>query len=304
MRRLSPRSACRTSTGAPRRSVSASDERLGIAHARLHDHLRRHRDRARVVLEGELLRHLALLTLRGVLEVEALPVGQHAVADLEYLRVRVRALRRHGDRVEGAHGCVGDALPLEQRPHRLQLVPVLGCLLELLLRGRLAHPLVERLLDVAVAPGEEVDDRLDVLAIRLLRDVADAGGLAALDVVVEAGAARGASGLRAVAGAVHEDLAEQVERLADALGVAEGAEVDAILPVPLAREVNPWKILVEADPDVRVGLVVTQPDVEDGPVALDELLLGEQRLGLGLGRDELDVRDLGDHVRGPARAGL
>ena len=69
--------------------------------------------------------------------------------------------------------------------------------------------------------------------------------------------------------------------------------------MPLAREVDAREVLVEADPDVGVGLVVAQPDVEDGPVALDELLLGEQRLGLGLGGDELDVGDLGDHVRGP-----
>src|SRR6185436_224681 len=119
-----------------------------------------------------------------------------------------------------------------------QLVAVLGGLLELLLARRLLHPLVERLLDVAVAAGEEVDDRLDVLAVLLLRHVAHAGGLAALDVVVEAGAAGGATGLRSVAGPVHEDLPEQVERLAHALGVAERAEVHAVAPVALAREVD------------------------------------------------------------------
>ena len=240
----------------------------------------------------------------GVLEVEALAVGQHAVADLEDLRVRVRALGRHGDRVEGPDRRVRDALALEQRAHRLQLVAVLRGLLELLLLGGLAHPLVERLLDVAVAAREEVDDRLDVLAVLLLRDVAHAGRLAALDVVVETGAAGGAAGLRPVAGAVHEDLAEQVERLAHPLGVAERAEVDPVLAVALAGEVDAREVLVERDPDVGVGLVVTQADVEDGAVALDELLLGQERLGLGLGRDELDVRDLGDHVRGPAAPGF
>ncbi len=159
----------------------------------------------------------------------------------------------------------------------------------------LLHALVEGALDLAVAAGEEVDDRVDVLAVLLLGDVADAGGLAALDEVVEAGAAAGAAGLGAVAGAVLEDLAEQVERLAHALGVAERAEVGAPAAVALAREVDARVVLVEADADVGVRLVVAQPDVVDGPVALDELLLGEQRLGLGLGRDELDVADLADH---------
>ena len=136
MRRLSPRSAWRTSTGAPRRSVSASDSASRFLHRALHDDLRRHRDRARVVLEHELLGHLALLALAGVLEVEALAVGEHAVADLEHLRVGVRALGGHGDRVERAHRRVRDPLALEQRAHGLQLVAVLGGLLELLLLGR------------------------------------------------------------------------------------------------------------------------------------------------------------------------
>jgi hypothetical protein len=157
---------------------------------------------------------------------------------------------------------------------------------------------------VAVAAGEEVDDRLDVLAVRLLRDVADAGGLTALDVVVQTGAAGGAARLRPVTGSVHEDLAEQVERLAYALGVAERPEVDAVPAVALAGEVDPREVLVERDSDVWVRLVVTQPDVEDGPVPLDELLLCQQRLRLGLGGDELDVGDLGDHVRGAAGARL
>ena len=125
--------------------------------------------------------------------------------------------------------------------------------------------------------------------VLLLRDVADAGRLAALDEVVEAGAAPGAARLGPVAGAVLEDLAEQVERLAHPLGVAERAEVGAPAAVALAREVDARVVLVEADPDVGVGLVVAQPDVEQRPVALDELLLGEQRLGLGLGGDEVDL---------------
>ena len=56
--------------------------------------------RARVVLEHELLGHLALVALAGVLEVEALAVLQHAVADLEDLGVGVDALGRDRDRVE------------------------------------------------------------------------------------------------------------------------------------------------------------------------------------------------------------
>ena len=87
---------------------------------------------------------------------------------------------------------------------------------------------VELALDLAVAAGEEADDRVDVGAVVGLADVADAGGLAALDVVVEAGAAGAAARLGPVAGAVREQLAQQVERLAHALGVRERPEVGAL----------------------------------------------------------------------------
>jgi hypothetical protein len=64
----------------------------------------------------------------------------------------------------------------------------------------------------------------------------------------------------------------------------------------LAREVDPGELLVEADADVRIGLVVPKPDVEPGPVAPDELLLGQQGLGLGLRRQKIDRGDLVDEV--------
>jgi hypothetical protein len=100
------------------------------------------------------------------------------------------------------------------------------------------------------------------------------------------------AGLRPLAGAEEEDLAEQVERPAHALGRAVGAEVGAFALVALAREVDAREVLVEADGDVGVRLVVAQPDVELRLVLLDEVLLGEQRLGLGDDHERLDVVDL------------
>ena len=70
-----------------------------------------------------------------------------------------------------------------------------------------------------------------------------------------------------------------------------GPEVGAVAAVALAREVHPREVLVEADRDVRVRLVVAQPDVEARLVLLDEVLLGEQRLGLGVHDERLDVID-------------
>jgi len=64
----------------------------------------------------------------------------------------------------------------------------------------------------------------------------------------------------------------------------------------LPREVHTRELLVEAHADVRVRLVVAQPDVELRAMALDELLLGQQRLGLGLRDEEVDRAHPADEV--------
>ena len=71
----------------------------------------------------------------GVVEVEALAVGQHAVADLEDLRVGLALGDRHRDRVERADGLVGHALALEQRADGPQPVALARGVLEALLGG-------------------------------------------------------------------------------------------------------------------------------------------------------------------------
>ena len=290
-RRLSPRSETRTSTVPPRLIASASSRTLSSASHRLPDHDQpRNRRRCRVVLSDELLDHLALLAPAGVGHVEALALGEDAVANLEDLRVRGVVLRRDRDHVGVVERLPRHAPALHQRANRLQAVAVDGRALELLLAGCLLHLALEVALDVAVAAREEARDRVDVAAVLLAVDVADAGRLAALDVVVEARHPRAPAGLRPVAGAVLEELAEDLERLPRALGVRVRAEIEARRAVALAREVDARVLLVERDPDVGVRLVVAQADVEGRPVALDELLLGEERVGLRVRHQELDRR--------------
>ena len=136
------------------------------------------------------------LALGLVVEVEALALGEDAVADLEDLGVGVGALDRDADQVGGADRAAGDPLALEQRADRLQPVAVQRRALELLAPPAASSIFACSLaLDLAVAAGEEVDDRVDVAPVLLAVDVADAGRPAALDVVVEAGAAGAAAGL-------------------------------------------------------------------------------------------------------------
>src|SRR5262249_40821570 len=230
----------------------------------------------RVVLSQELLGHLALAALGLVGQVEALALGEDAVANLEDLRVRAAPLGRARDQVGRPQRLAGDAAALHQRPDGGEPVAVDGGALELLGGRGLGHLALEIALDVAVAAGEEAGDRLDVATVLLAIDVADARRLAALDVVVEAGHARAAAGRGGLAGAVLEQLSEQFEGLAGPLRARVRAEVDAAGAVALAGEVDPRELLVEADRDVGIGLVVAEADVEARPVALDLLLLGEE----------------------------
>ncbi len=89
IRRSSPRSAARISTGPPlAEDLGQRPDLLRLAQLRLDQHQRRHRPGALVVLDDELLGHLHR-PLAGVVEVERLAVGEHAVAHLEDLRVGV-----------------------------------------------------------------------------------------------------------------------------------------------------------------------------------------------------------------------
>ena len=264
-------------------------------HGVLDDDLGRHRRGGVVVLQQELLDHLLMRPLALVRQVERLAVGEHAVTDLEDLGVGVGPGERYGDRVERPDRRVRNPLALEQRADGGEAVALDRRLLERLGVGRGLHPILELALDPLVVAAQELRNAVDAAAVLLARDVVDAGRSAALDVVIEARRAGSAAGLGAGAGAHEEDAAENLERVAHALGVRVRPEVGAFASVTLAREVDTWKVLVERYRDERVGLVVAQSDVKARAVLLDERLLCKQRLALAAEDDVLDRVGLRDH---------
>src|SRR4029077_8186490 len=133
----------------------------------------------------------------------------------------------------------------------------------------------ELALDRPAAALEELDHAVDQLAVALLGDVPDARGEAASDVVVEARDAAAPPRLRALAGPVREDAVQDVERLAHLRCARVRPEVADTLAVPLAGERHARVPVTERDGDVGVALVVAEPDVERGPVPLDQVLLEE-----------------------------
>ena len=171
MRRLPPRSAARISTApaAPLGEHLLEHLELGaLGELLLHDDQRRDRERARVVLEQELLGHDRRLLLALVVEVERLAVREHAVADLEDLRVGLEPVHGDRDRVERPRAVRRDALALQQRLDGLQPVALERRLLVVLLAGREMHAALEVALDLAEAAGQEGHDAVDPLAVLLL----------------------------------------------------------------------------------------------------------------------------------------
>ena len=138
---------------------------------------------------------------------------------------------------------------------------------------------------------EEVEQLLHELHVVVVVDVADARRRALLDVRVEARPAEAVVPveLRVRARADRERAQQEVERLADRVRVRERAEVADALAVLAAHHHRPRPLLVERDREVRVRLVVLQPDVEPRLVPLDQVELEEERLDLVLGDDPLDV---------------
>src|SRR5207248_6088557 len=124
--------------------------------------------------------------------------------------------RRDGDadHIDRADLAALDRLPLRQPLDRVQPVAVARRVLEALPGRGVAHLLLEPALDRPVVPGEELDHLVDDLAVVLLRDVADARGVAALDVEVETRDAAVAARLRAFARPVAEDPVQNIQRLA------------------------------------------------------------------------------------------
>ena len=234
---------------------------------------------------------------------EAVAVDHLAPAEREDLHRRPRTLGGNADDVDRARLAAVCALTLRELLDREEPVAVARRMLEALLLGRLAHPLLEGAHDRLRVAGEELDHLVDQLAVELRRDVAHARRVTALDVVVEAGNAGVPARLRALAGPELEDAVEHVERLAYLLRVRVRAEVDDSTAVALAGEHDARVLVLDGDGDVRERLVVAQPDVERRPVPLDEVLLEMERLDLAAGDDHLEVGDAADEVR-DRRAGV
>jgi hypothetical protein len=272
-------------------------QRIRVPCVRRDDDLGRSARRRPVVLEEEGLEDGGHVLALDVLEMKAVAVDHLALAEGKDLHDGAITLEGQTDHIDGAHGPLVRGLSLGQALDRTQAIAVAGRVLEALLRCRLPHLLLQLSHDRPRLSREELDDAVDHPTVVLLRHVVDAGGEAALDVVVETRDAGVAARLGPLAGAVAKDPVEHIERLTDLLRVRVRPEVDDAAPVALAREHDARVVVLHRHGDVGERLVVAQADVERRPVALDEVLLQVQRFDLVPGNDDLDV----GHVRNELR---
>jgi hypothetical protein len=193
------------------------------------------------------------------------------------------------------------------RPHNLLLRRRATCGLQLvaqpcgylvaLLLGSLAHPALEIRQHRAGTPVEEVRESVDEPTVLVVRDRTGARCGAATDVVQEAGpVAPPRTFVDAItAGAHGEDAQEQVQRRTDVGRADVRPEAPIALADRAALDAGSRHRLRGREDELRVRLVVTEPDVVTRAVALDERPLEVERGRLGVDDDPLDAARTLEH---------
>ena len=258
---------------------------------------------AQVVLRQESRQHVLLAGFRRVPGIEGGIAQVAPAADEEDLDAGVAPVGRTGHDVQVAP-LVADVLLFLHAAQAGDLVADLGGLLVAQL-GRDALHLFYPGVDHRPAPALEEHHRVvDIDGVFRGAHVADAGRGAALDLVLQAGP--GAVPEEAVLALAHaEQLLQQVQALAHGAAAGVRSEVASLAAPRTPVEREPRKLLVRREVDVGVALVIAQQDVVARPELLDEVVLQQQGLALGVGHRDLDAGDLADQcLRLDAEPGL
>src|SRR5690606_11311872 len=177
-------------------------------------------------------------------------------------------------------------------------VSQVGGLLESHLGGESLHFIPKKLDQLLRVPVEQFLYLLDGAVVILLRLVPHARCRALLNVILEArlvlACGDGIWREIQIAGSQLEDRSDRVKHKLHVLHVRIRPDVGRPILPQIARREDSREAFV-LDADVRVALVVAQIDVVARLELLDEIILEDQRLRLGVGHDDLDIRDLVDH---------
>ncbi len=143
--------------------------------------------------------------------------------------------------------------------------------------------------------GQERLRLANQLAVFRLVDAPDAGGRAAADLEQQAGPGAGGEH-RVGAGSQQEHALHGGDRLVHRPGRGERPPIAALagLRAAMLGDLRIWMVLGQHQPGV--GFVVAQNDVVVRLEALDQVGLEQQRLGLGVGGDDLHGRGQRHHA--------
>ncbi len=242
-----------------------------------------------VVGPQEAGQYLSVGELHALLR-EPLVGDQLAAAHVQDHELDVAALPVHADHVLVELVGADDLLALEADLDRPKLVADPGRGLEFEGLGRALHAGLESLDELAVAAAQEQADVPDLLGVDRRVDLVDAGGRAALDLILEAGPLAMLEH-EVGAGPELEVAVDHAQGMSGRARRVVGAEVAGPVLADVADdlELGPGAVGVEAQDQVL--LVVAKFDVEAGLVPLDEVVLEQHRLLVVGGDDRLDVAE-------------
>ena len=277
---------------------------LGIVGCGGHQNRPRH-PQGRVVVEvGEdVAHHLPGADVLDLVEDEALAPHHPSPPHEERLDRRLEVVLGDADHVEVLVPLGHHLLALDGLADARQPVPHPGGALVLEVVRRGPHLVLEPAHDRVGLAVEEVEQLAHQAVVRLVVDLAHAGSAALLDVEQQARPAEPVVAVELVvaAGAQRKGAEQQVERLADGVGVAVGAEVPHALALAAPHHGGPGPLVGDRHRQERIALVVAQPDVEARPVLLDEAVLEQERVDLVADLDPLDGLGARHHRGGPRR---
>ncbi len=247
----------------------------GLGDLRRQQNLRRDGGRVGVELLQECRHDFVVVGARAPFHDEVFPSQQFAVADEEDFHASVALVPRQGDHILIECGGGDDLLPLGHLSQREQPIPHARGALEVQRLGRLAD-LAFQVTHHVFGPALH-----EFRQLRQHRQVfravhrADARSQAELEIEVQAG-----FGVRSrdfpVAGAVGEEPAQQVQRLAQRAGGGVRAEVAPAVLLHAARDEH-FREILGGDFQVGIALVIFEAHVEARAVFLDQVGFEDQR---------------------------
>ena len=190
-----------------------------------------------------------------------------------------------------------DFLLLGHLFHAVQELPLLDGRHKYQIFRRLIHALCDELHNRLIIAVQKIHGLADVFPVSLSGNIALAGSLALLDMVIEAGPLL-ADIFREIplTGADLVDFSQKLDGILHGSGAGVGAKIPALILFHRSGKKNPGVILVHGHIDEGIGLIVLEHRVVFWPVLLDEVALQNQCFKFRVRHNVLETPDPRHHL--------